>query len=87
MYFAISSLSFVFRLLLMAEVRDLPLPSRGVRMCLSINQSFSRSTTWYREVYKPPLSKEFALQSRFETVRLSPGREGYGYLHPGKPLG
>ena len=54
---------------------------------LSINQSFSRGTTWYSEVHKSPLSKESALQSRFETVQLSAGRKGHGKVHPGKPPG
>jgi hypothetical protein len=72
----------------MAEVRVLPLfHPRAVRIWLSTNQSFSRGTTWNREVYKSPLSKESALQSRFETVELSPGREGYDKVHPGKPQG
>jgi hypothetical protein len=59
----------------------------AVRIWLSINPSFSCGTAWYREVYKSPLSKESALQSRFETVELSAGRKGHGKVHPGKPPG
>lgn len=72
------------------SILRLPPPTDGrgtgfpwaVRIWLSINQSFSRGTTWYREVYKSPLSKESTLQSRFETVERSTSRERYGKVHP-----
>lgn len=54
---------------------------------LLIKQSFSCAAIWYREVYKSPLSKESALQSRFETVERKTGCEGYGKVHIGKPSG
>ncbi len=50
-----------------------------------IDQPFSRGTLWHREVYEPSLSKESALQGRFEAFECGTGREGYGKVHTGKP--
>jgi hypothetical protein len=77
----------------------LPLPTDGggtacfpslfhpVEVQSSICHSFSRGTSWHREVYEPALSKESALQGPFEAVGLCPGREGDGKVHTGTPQG
>ena len=85
-YFAILSLSFVSRFLLTVEVWLLLLfHPLGVRS--SISHSFSCGTPWHREVHKPSLSKEPALQGSFEARGLGTGRKGNGEVHTGKPQG